>query len=59
MDKLHTCTECQGDTITFTGEGQNAEYKICSRAAEPGHLSETEAQEALNAFIIDKIHKKA
>jgi len=35
---------CGGATVTFRGEGKDAQYRVCLRWKEPGHLAEDEIQ---------------
>lgn len=44
---MNTCTECDGRTVEFRGSGASAEYRICPRWREPGHLSRDEIAERL------------
>ncbi len=41
------CHECKGATIEFRGHGCDAQYRVCSRYAEPGHLSTEEIRQRL------------
>lgn len=38
-DMASVCTECGGASVEFRGSGKDTQYKVCSRYAEPGHLT--------------------
>jgi hypothetical protein len=42
MGEEKKCPECKGATVEFRGSGCDTQYRICSRYAEPGHLSAEE-----------------
>jgi len=37
----------------FSGHGKDTQYMVCSRWQEPGHMSETEWRERIQAFRDD------
>lgn len=42
------CSECNGLTVQLRGRGHDLEYRVCSRQAEPGHLSLDEVTKVVN-----------
>lgn len=38
-DTRAECQECGGATVEFRFSGKDTQYKVCSRFAEPGHLT--------------------
>lgn len=47
------CSECKGATVEFRGSGLNAEYKVCSRWKQPGHLLPKELrQKMIDNYLI-------
>ncbi len=44
-----TCSECGGATVEFKGSGHDMQYRVCTRNQVPGHLSEAECDEKIQA----------
>lgn len=42
------CPECNGATVEFRGHGGDTQYRVCSRYAEPGHLSAEEIRQRVS-----------
>lgn len=47
MSHTPNCPNCDGRTVEFRGSGDDAQFRICSRWREPGHLSREEIEERI------------
>lgn len=45
------CTECGGTSVEFRFSGKDTQHKICSRYAEPGHLTKEQIRERIRDEI--------
>jgi hypothetical protein len=41
------CPECGGRSVEFRFSGRDTQHKICSRYAEPGHLTKDQIRERI------------